>query len=71
MSEKEPKAKGVSLDEKVKAEELLYASLFHQGDHEFHPAGAPTARIRFAMDGARAVSFEIKNPERILTARRS
>ena len=33
MSEERPKAQRVSLDEKVRAEELLYASLFHQGDN--------------------------------------
>ncbi len=45
-------------------------TLFHQGEHEFHPAGAPTARVRFAMADGRASSFEIHNPQRILTARR-
>ncbi len=45
-------------------------TLFHQGNHEFHPAGAPSARFRFTLDGGRATAFEILNPRRILTARR-
>ena len=45
-------------------------TLFHQGEHRFHPAGAPTARIRFTVADARAESFEIHNPGRILTAKR-
>lgn len=45
-------------------------TLFHQGEHAFHPAGAPTAKIRFAVTDGRATSFEIHNPQRILTARR-
>ncbi len=45
-------------------------SLFHQGGHEFHPAGAPMARIRFAIEGENATSFEIWNPQSVLTANR-
>jgi protein TonB len=39
MSKEDPKAQRVSLDEKVKAEELLYASLFHKGDNRLMGIG--------------------------------
>ncbi len=45
-------------------------NLFHQGDLEFHPAGAPSVRISFVLDGviAQAVSLNITDPP--LVARR-
>jgi hypothetical protein len=44
--------------------------LFHLGGLEFHPSGAPSARIRVLGDGA-ATRLEIHNPELILSATRS
>ena len=52
--------------------------LYHQGDREFHPAGAPSARIRFevgpvADDGALvlpAVALTIHNPDLVVRAER-
>ena len=44
-------------------------SLFHQGGLEFHPSGAPSARIRIVDAGA-ATRLEIHNPELIVSATR-
>jgi hypothetical protein len=44
--------------------------LFHLGNLEFFPAGAPQARIRFAED-ARGVAMSVIDGDLILTARRS
>jgi hypothetical protein len=46
-------------------------TLFHQGDHAFHPAGAPSARIRFRVEGGAVRALEIHNPGLILSARRA
>jgi hypothetical protein len=43
--------------------------LFHLGGLEFHPSGAPSARIRVLGDGP-ATRLEIYNPELILSATR-
>lgn len=45
-------------------------ALFYQGEHEFHPGGAPSARLRFTVEGGRARSFRVLNPGVLLTARR-
>ena len=45
-------------------------ALFHQGEHRFHPAGAPTASIRFTVADSRATAFEVHNPDLVVTARR-
>ncbi len=45
--------------------------LLHLGDHAFHPAGAPSARIRFQVDGNTVRSLEIYNPELVVSAARS
>jgi len=44
-------------------------SLFHLGDHVFHPAGAPMVRIRFAEDNG-AMVMTVNDPDVVLTARR-
>lgn len=43
-------------------------ALFYQGDDVFHPGGAPSVRVRFTRLEGRIASFEILNPERVLTA---
>jgi hypothetical protein len=45
-------------------------TLFHQGSHVFHPAGAPSARIRFHVEGTLARALEIHNPGLVVSARR-
>jgi hypothetical protein len=42
-------------------------TLFHQGDHVFHPAGAPSARIRFRVEDGAACALEIHNPELLVS----
>lgn len=44
--------------------------LLRQDEHEFHPVGAPGVRIRFEMEGGRAVRVEIVDGATI-TSRRS
>lgn len=44
--------------------------LFHRGNHEFHPAGAPSARIRFTLRGERAGALGIYHPELVVEAQR-
>lgn len=45
--------------------------LFHQGGHEFHPAGAPSARMRFAVDGdGRVVALTVSQSGRSVEAKR-
>jgi hypothetical protein len=44
--------------------------LFHLGSHEFHPAGAPSARIRFTLRGERAGALAIHHPNLIVEATR-
>lgn len=46
-------------------------TLFHQGNHIFHPAGAPSARIRFQVESDVVRALEIHNPGRIVSAARS
>ena len=45
-------------------------SLFHQGNHVFHPAGAPSAKVRFHLEGDVVTRLDIRNPGLILEARR-
>lgn len=44
-------------------------TLFYLGLHEFHPAGAPFVRIKFAHEGDQVVELTIRDPEVIVTAR--
>lgn len=45
--------------------------LFHQGNHEFHPAGAPAVRIRFEVKDMQARSLTIIDGEPVMTAQRT
>lgn len=42
--------------------------LFHQGNLEFHPSGAPSARLRFTSPGEGKMSLSIFNPQLVVTA---
>ena len=44
--------------------------LSHRGRREFSPAGAPDVRIKFTVDGGRAVALTVHDPDLVLTARR-
>jgi hypothetical protein len=44
--------------------------LVHVGDYSFYPAGAPSVRIRFAIEGA-SVVMTVHDPDVVLVARRS
>ena len=46
-------------------------TLFHQGDHAFSPAGAPSARIRFQVEEGAVRALEIRNPRLVVSARRT
>lgn len=45
--------------------------LLRQDEHEFHPVGAPAVRIRFELNGERAVRVEIVDGSSTVTANRS
>ena len=45
-------------------------TLFHQGGHVFHPAGAPSARIHFVVEEGAVPALEIRNPDLVVVARR-
>lgn len=45
--------------------------LFCQGDHTFHPAGAPEARITFVVTDGQAISVTIDCPTRVCQAIRA
>jgi hypothetical protein len=45
--------------------------LYHQGNHEFHPAGSPAVRIKFEVNGERAQSLTIMDGKPVLTATRA
>jgi hypothetical protein len=45
--------------------------LFHLGAREFFPTGADAARIRFVVDGDRAVALTVHDPDLLVTARRA
>lgn len=40
------------------------------GEHTFAPSGAPSVRIRFAMNGKQAGSLTIHDPEPLVVAKR-
>jgi hypothetical protein len=44
--------------------------LSHRGRKEFSPAGAPEVRIRFTVEGGRAVALTVHDPDLVLTAQR-
>jgi len=44
--------------------------LRHLGAHAFHPAGAPSVRVRFAVDGERVTGLTIHDPEPSVRAQR-
>jgi hypothetical protein len=46
-------------------------TLFHQGGHVFHPAGAPSARIRFRVEDGAVRGLEIRNPGLVVSAPRT
>jgi hypothetical protein len=43
--------------------------LVHVGDRAFHPAGAPSVRIQFAVEGT-SVTMTVRDPEVVLVAQR-
>lgn len=45
-------------------------TLFHLGANEFHPTGAPAVRLRFEVEGERAVAVSVRDAELVVTARR-
>ena len=45
--------------------------LFHQGNYEFHPSGAPSARIRFLFAEGRPKTLEIRQPDLVVAAHRA
>ncbi len=44
--------------------------MFHQGNHEFHPAGAPAVRIRFEEKDDKALSLTVIDGKLLLKATR-
>ena len=44
--------------------------LRHLGAHAFHPAGAPSVRVRFAVEGERVTGLSIHDPDPSIQARR-
>ena len=44
--------------------------LFHLGGLEFHPSGAPSARIRIVDAAGAASRLEIRNPDLVVAATR-
>lgn len=44
--------------------------LYHLGNHEFHPAGAPAVRVRFGVDGGRVRRLTIVDGAIVLNADR-
>jgi hypothetical protein len=49
---------------------LVDRALFHQGGFVFNPAGAEAVRIRFQLDGRRAVSLSVEDGAATIAARR-
>ena len=45
-------------------------TLFHVGNHEFHPGGARHVRIRFEIEADRAVGLAVLDPEVLMAAQR-
>jgi hypothetical protein len=54
----------------VRRADGLPRPLFHQGGLEFHPSGAPSARLRVIDGGGGPVRLEIHHPDLILVATR-
>ncbi len=54
----------------IRRVESTARTLFHQGDHSFHPAGAPSARVHFLVSDGAVGALEIRNPDLVATARR-
>ena len=50
--------------------EATTRGLAHRGRREFSPTGAADVRIRFTVDGGRAVALTVHDPDLVLTARR-
>ena len=50
---------------------LIDRALFHQGGFVFNPAGAEAVKIRFQLEGDRAVSLSVEDGGTIVTARRT
>lgn len=50
--------------------ETFGRTLFHRGNHLFHPGGAPSVRVRFRVEKARAMTLQVLDPGLILTAQR-
>lgn len=46
-------------------------SLFHLGNHEFLPAGSPAVRVRFLMDGGKAVQATVHDHDVVLIGTRT
>lgn len=44
--------------------------MFHLGNHEFHPGGAPHVRIRFEVADERAIGLSVVDSELVMAARR-
>jgi hypothetical protein len=44
--------------------------LAHRGSREFSPVGAPDVRVKFSVEGGRAVALAVYDPDLVLTARR-
>jgi len=45
--------------------------LFHLGNLEFHPMGAPAVRIRFERDGKRVTALTVSDPDLIVRGRKT
>jgi hypothetical protein len=50
---------------------MIDRALFHQGRFVFNPAGAEAVKIRFHLEGERAVSLTVEDGDSILAARRA
>jgi hypothetical protein len=49
---------------------MIDRMLFHQGGFVFNPAGAEAVKIRFQLEGDRAVSLTVEEGDAIITAPR-
>ena len=55
---------------RFKMEGTFGQNLFHQGDHEFHPGGAPSVRVKFEVQGGTATRVVIADGAPIAEATR-
>ncbi len=53
-----------------KVGERFPRTMFHVGDHDFHPGGAPHVRIRFTVEGGRAADVSVLDPDLVISASR-